>query len=783
MILLVLALTLLACQPGAGPGTSLDALDGGVDGTLADTIGGPACGDGLCLGSETTLTCPQDCGGASTPDCGDGLCLGDENTATCPQDCGGGPGTPACGDGLCLGGEDTVTCPQDCGGEPATPSCGDGICQTTETTNSCPADCGEGPSTTVPNPDIKGWVDSVSQEANGPTVNGWTCHLGQSQSIEVHIYVDGPINEGTLLKKAVANQTNAQGVNDACQTVGSFRYHLLLTPEDLKLHAGKAIHAYGVSSQGSNALGNSGKFQVPGTTSVCGDGVCAEWENASSCAADCGNGPVGNGPAGSVGKWRRKVLSFSTSNYAGNPFLVELNATFTHSGSGTTLTLPGYYDGNNTWKVGFMPTKVGDWSYKTSSSTGALSGQTGTVKAVESGHKGLLARDKTHPDKWRFADGPYVVPIGVFVNAMLENAGDATFTAMADFVSDHNIHLLNFRISEHDKAFDNVGGQTMHLSRWQRLEKRMEILTERGLGVDIMLYTDDSGKPSFGPKSPQEKLLIRTAVARLAGFPVVFFNSGIDLAEYRDQAWVNWYGNQVKSLDPYGHPVSSRYGGGSGNLKMTGQTYNSVGARNSKMSDVLAAYVPGDGVPASNNDNWSEDLSNNINGHTPADIRRGAWKATVAGGVAIHIRHNQLFCPAGIKECDRYFHISALHEELNSEQWLTHVAPFVEQHLGTAFGAMVPSPGLVDGGGGKYALADPARTRILYFLLGQGDSWDGGDGGAVVMKLGGLGGSYEANWYDPRTGGLQSAGTHSGGGNIPLAPPSAQDWVLVLKKL
>jgi len=33
-------------------------------------------------------------------------------------------------------------------------------------------------------------------------------------------------------------------------------------------------------------------------------------------------------------------------------------------------------------------------------------------------------------------------------------------------------------------------------------------------------------------------------VARLAAYPVVFFNSGIDIREYRDQADINWWGQQ-----------------------------------------------------------------------------------------------------------------------------------------------------------------------------------------------------------------------------------------------
>jgi len=484
---------------------------------------------------------------------------------------------------------------------------------------------------------------------------------------------------------------------------------------------------------------------------------------------------------GDAMKWHRKVLSFSKPSHEGNPFELDFSVTFVHEQTSDSLTLPGFYAGGEMWKVGFMPTRTGTWNWTSNSSDSDLNGLSGSVVVASSGHPGLLRAAAGHPNKWRYEDGDYVVPIGIFANAMLDDASMDQFIAMADFMQANNIAILNFRISEHDKAFQDVGQRTMNLDLWDRLEARMDVLAERGLGVDIMLYTDDAGTPSFGPQSAAEQLLIRYTVARLSGYPVVLFNTGIDLAEYRDQAWVDWFGQQVKSLDPYGHPVSSRYGGGSGMLKMNGQTYNSVGARNSTMSDLLAAFDLGDGVPAANNDNWSEDMEG-LNGHTVADIRRGAWKATVAGGVAIHIRNNVLFCPGGITECDRYFHIATIQEEIESEGYLRLINPFIRDHLGETFGAMVPAPSLIGPGGAKYALADPARDRILILLVGQQDSWDPGDGGAVEARLQGLNGSYSASWFDPRAGTVSSAGTLNAGQSHVMAPPNTDDWILLLKK-
>jgi len=496
--------------------------------------------------------------------------------------------------------------------------------------------------------------------------------------------------------------------------------------------------------------------------------------------------PITANKSPQVPKWRRHVITLNNSTYTANPFELNVDAVFTHSSTGTTLKLPAYYDGSNQWKIAFMPTELGQWTFVTSSPDPDLNYKTGKLNCVPSGHPGLLAADPAHPNKWKYADGPYVVPIGVFVSAMLDEASPQQWTAMADFVHDNQLQLLNFRISEHDLAFSSVASLQMNLPLWQRLEQRLEVLTERGLGVEIMLYTDDAGKPSFAPYSSAEKLLIRYTVARLASFPALMFDSGIDLAEYRDQSWVNWYGRQVRALDPYGHPVSSRYGGGSGGQVMTGQTYNSVGDRNSAISRLLTAYNPSDNIPAANDDNWSENLSGNINSHTPEDIRRAAWKATVAGGVGFHVRHNQTNCFDGLlTECDRYFDAAILAEQLDAEPWLRLVNPFLRQHLPDTFGTMLPAASLADNSKKQYALANPQRTKILYWKTSAADTWDPFEHDKIQVKLAGLPGSYNAKWFDPRSGALISAGKLTGGDDYPLSPPNNQtdDWVLLLVRI
>ena len=120
------------------------------------------CGDGTCnaTDNEDCETCPEDCGPCPQGSCGDAVCLGDETTCSCPQDCGDPCEDLECGPAPCLGAEiDCGACTgyqtcyagickvlDDCDAAAATDDiCPDGICGVGESCESCPEDCGDCP--------------------------------------------------------------------------------------------------------------------------------------------------------------------------------------------------------------------------------------------------------------------------------------------------------------------------------------------------------------------------------------------------------------------------------------------------------------------------------------------------------------------------------------------------------------------------------------------------------------------------------------------------------------
>lgn len=80
--------------------------------------------------------------------------------------------------------------------------------------------------------------------------------------------------------------------------------------------------------------------------------------------------------------WDRFELSFKQVT-KGNPFDIRLSATFVCGKE--KKTVEGFYDGENTYRIRFMPAVAGEWRYVTSSSIGAMNGRKGTFTVIPAG--------------------------------------------------------------------------------------------------------------------------------------------------------------------------------------------------------------------------------------------------------------------------------------------------------------------------------------------------------------------------------------------------------------
>ena len=71
-----------------------------------------------------------------------------------------------------------------------------------------------------------------------------------------------------------------------------------------------------------------------------------------------------------IAKWDMFEASFAGPS-GGNPYLdVALEGVFRQTAR--TVRVPGFYDGDGTYRIRFMPDNEGEWSFTTRSSAAAL---------------------------------------------------------------------------------------------------------------------------------------------------------------------------------------------------------------------------------------------------------------------------------------------------------------------------------------------------------------------------------------------------------------------------
>src|SRR5262245_46734713 len=97
----------------------------------------------------------------------------------------------------------------------------------------------------------------------------------------------------------------------------------------------------------------------------------------------------------------------------GNLFLVDVRARL-EGPTGQNTVVPGFYDGNGTWKVRWCPTATGTWRYTTESIDPALDGLSGEVECLPNDNPavhGALLVDPLHPHHFLHEDGtrPFVL--------------------------------------------------------------------------------------------------------------------------------------------------------------------------------------------------------------------------------------------------------------------------------------------------------------------------------------------------------------------------------------
>ena len=279
-----------------------------------------------------------------------------------------------------------------------------------------------------------------------------------------------------------------------------------------------------------------------------------------------------------VPQWSRFEVALNYT-YSGNSFTgVQLTATFTNQD--TSFVVNGFYDGNNSFKIRFMPQQTGRWQYVTSSNIKQLNNKKGSFNCVaaKANNHGMVSVSNTYG--FKYADGKQYYPVGTTAYAWnhmgkqlqqitLQSLKNASFNKlrMCVFPKDYNLvkeepEIYPFVISGTEKRKDGTIKKVWDLNNFnpdffKGLEKQIEDLDALGIETDLILFHPyDKGRWGFDSLPMDVNLrYIKYIVARLASFHNVWWSvaNEWDLVKYKTHDdWIT-LSKAVSEADPYHH--------------------------------------------------------------------------------------------------------------------------------------------------------------------------------------------------------------------------------------
>jgi len=259
----------------------------------------------------------------------------------------------------------------------------------------------------------------------------------------------------------------------------------------------------------------------------------------------------------------------------GNPFVdVELGARYVHGDR--SVDAWGFYDGDGTYRVRFMPDAEGPWTFRTYSNARSLDTIEGTFVCgeAEPGTHGPVHVAQTF--HFGHADGTPHLPIGTTCYAWTHQDDDLQQQTLATLATSpfNKLRMCvfpkSYLFNENEPqrhAFECNDDGAFDLTRFnpaffRHLERRVADLARLGIQADVILFHPyDRWGYSEMPPTVDDRYL-RYVVARLAAFDNVWWSLANEYDFMWDKETADWerFGQLVATRDPHDHLIGIHNG-------------------------------------------------------------------------------------------------------------------------------------------------------------------------------------------------------------------------------
>ncbi|GAB2534809.1 DUF5060 domain-containing protein [Spirosoma aerophilum] len=282
-----------------------------------------------------------------------------------------------------------------------------------------------------------------------------------------------------------------------------------------------------------------------------------------------------------IEQWGRFEKSFIVKPQK-KPFTgVTLTAVF--SSADSSYSVSGFYDGNDTFRIRFMPQQTGKWQYKTTSNVAELNNRKGEFTCVKAtnGHSGIVRVSDTYA--FRYANGQHYYPFGTTAYAWthmgagtqeitLNSLKKSGFNKLRMCIFPKNYELVSeepplfpFAVKEITK---NRAGKdstiwdfdTFNPAFFQHLEKRIDDLNKLGIEADLILFHPyDKGRWGFDAMPNEVNIrYLKYLIARVGSFRNVWWSLANEWDYVKSKTVSDWdiLAKTIARNDPYKHLCS-----------------------------------------------------------------------------------------------------------------------------------------------------------------------------------------------------------------------------------
>jgi len=276
-----------------------------------------------------------------------------------------------------------------------------------------------------------------------------------------------------------------------------------------------------------------------------------------------------------IAKWDYFEATF-TGPSDGNPY-IDVNFEAFFKQNSRVVRVPGFYDGEGTYKVRFMPDNEGEWTFITQSATPALDGQTGGFSAgpAAAGNHGPVR--VAHKFHFAHADDTPYLAFGTTAYAWthqpldlqaqtLETLKAARFNKMrmGVFPKDYpfNVNEPLFDVYERD-AEGELDFDRPNPEAFRHFETQVKALRDLGIEADIIIFHPYDRWGYCDMSAEQDNRYVAYLAARLSALSNVWWSLANEydfLLNSKPMSQWDRFFQILEENDPYRHLKSIHNG-------------------------------------------------------------------------------------------------------------------------------------------------------------------------------------------------------------------------------